>query len=44
MRIAGFQKINVFILPKHTPEKNPNILLGRSAPQLLMNALKKEIK
>jgi len=44
MRIAGFEKINVFILSKRTPEKNPNILFGRSAPQLFMNALKKEIK
>ncbi len=44
MRIAGFQKINVFVFSKHTPEKNPNILLGRSALQLFMNPLKKEIK
>jgi len=44
MRIVGFQKINVIILSKRTPEKNPNILLGPSAPQLYINTLKKDIK
>jgi len=44
MRIVGFQKINVIILSKLTPEKNPNILPGPSAPQLYINTRKKEIK
>jgi len=44
MRIAGFEKINVIILSKRTPEKNPDILLGRSTPQLYRNPLKEELK
>jgi hypothetical protein len=40
MRIVGFQRNNVIILSKRTPETNPNILLGPSTSQLYMNALK----
>jgi len=44
MRIAGFEKTNVIILSKSIPEKNPDILLGRSTPQLYRNPQKEEIK